>query len=258
MISMIGSFIIGVASLFGVADNTDLHTSHQSDGVQVVNSDFNNWFQDGNVWYPDQNLTPEYYKWDSGNKGADSFGTHNLTVPETEFVVSGKAAKLMSKSIFGVFAAGSIYTGQFLKRKGMGAELSMGIPFSSKPKSFKGYYCYKPGTIDKSDDAHSYLNGVTDTCSIYCILTDWDEPFIADTHEGKFVDIDTDPGIIAVARIYSGETNQNYEEFDIPFQYRNLRTPTHILIVGAASKYGNYFTGSTDSVLYLDQFSLSY
>ena len=140
----------------------------------------------------------------------------------------------------------------------MGAELSMGIPFSDKPRAFKGYFCYQPGTIDKTDNEHNYLTGVTDTCSVYAILTDWDEPFVADTHEGKFVDIDTDPGIIAVAQLTSGETNRKYVEFNLQFKYRNNRTPKYILIVGAASKYGNYFTGSTDSVLYLDQFELVY
>ena len=253
------SFIVGLISLVGGPATASSQEQQQANGPQVVNSDFNSWFQDGNVWYPDLNLTPEYYFWDSGNKGADSFGTHNLTVPETEFVVSGKAAKLMSKDIFGIFAAGSIYTGKFLKRKGMGAEISMGIPFAAKPTGFKGYYCYKPGTIDKTDDAHSYLSGVTDTCSIYAILTTWDAPFIADTHEGKFVDISTNPGIIAVAQLASGITSQEYIEFNLPFTYRSTTTtPTYILIVAAASKYGDYFTGSTTSVLYVDQFSLTY
>ena len=32
--------------------------------------------------------------------------------------------------------------------------------------------------------------------------------------------------------------------------------PTYILIVASASKYGDYFTGSTSSVLLLDEFEL--
>lgn len=258
MISIIPILLLTYFGFCTGMENAEYNSPRQTNEAQVVNSDFNDWYQDGNVWYPDLNLTPQYYFWDSGNKGADSFGTHNLTQPETQFVVSGKAAKLRSKSIFGVFAAGSIYTGKFLQRKGMGVEISMGIPFSSKPTGFKGYYCYKPGTINKTDDAHSYLNGITDSCSIYAILTDWDEPFIANTHEGKFVDTNSTPGIIAVAEITSGETNKNYIEFNIPFNYLNNNTPKYILIVGSASKYAHYFTGSTNSILYLDQFELTY
>ncbi len=258
MLQIIISILLALGLTIAQSD-TNNEVQQESGGPQVVNSDFNSWFQDGRVWYPDLNLTPEYYFWDSGNKGADSFGTHNLTVPETEFVVSGKAAKLMSKSIFGIFAAGSIYTGKFLKRQGMGANISMGVPFQGKPTGFKGYYCYKPGTIDKTDDAHTYLSGVTDTCNIYAILTEWDEPFIANTHQGKFVDLNTNLGILAIAQVSSGETNNGYVEFNIPFSYRSLSVnPTYILIVAAASKYGNYFTGSTESVLYVDQFSLTY
>ena len=255
------SFFIGLLTILGIpaAPATTDVPANTADGEQVVNSDFNSWFQDGVVWYPDLNLTPQYYFWDSGNKGVCSFGNNNVVTPETEFVVSGKAARLASRTIFGIFAAGSVYTGKFLRKKGMGAEISMGIPFTDKPKRFKGYYCYQPGTINKTDNDHSYLKGVTDTCSIYCILTDWDEPFIANTRQGKFVDINSNPGIIAVAQLSSGTSGTSYIEFDIPFEYRSTtRTPKYLLIVGNASKYGNFFTGSNKSVLYLDQFSLVY
>ncbi len=260
MFLFIAPFFLGMFNFILTPDESCIPLTEQTaQNEQVANSDFDNWFQNGDVWYPDYNLTPEYYFWDSGNKGADSFGDHNLTTPETSFVVSGKAARLESRSIFDIFAAGSIYTGKFLERKGMGADISMGIPFSAKPTAFKGYYCYKPGTINKTDDSHSYLNGVTDTCNIYAILTDWDAPFIANTHEGKFVNLDSDPGIIAIAQISSGTSSNEYIEFNIPFEYKNrTRTPKYILIVGAASKYGNYFTGSTSSILFLDQFSLDY
>ena len=173
-------------------------------------------------------------------------------------MVSGKAAKLTSSSIFGIFAAASIYTGQFLDREGMGANISFGIPFTAKPETFNGYYYYQPGTIDHSDDAHSYLKGQTDQCTIYAILTDWEQPFIANTHEGKFIDIATDPGIIAVAELSSSNTNTGYVPFNLKFNYRNTNTPKYIVIVASASKWGNFFTGSTDSVLYVDQFSLGY
>lgn len=50
-----------------------------------------------------------------------------------------------------------------------------------------------------------------------------------------------------------------YEKFSIDLLYRDLtRKPTYILIVCSASKYGDYFTGSTSSVLLLDEFDLIY
>jgi hypothetical protein len=44
----------------------------------------------------------------------------------------------------------------------------------------------------------------------------------------------------------------------MPLVYRNGRTPKYIVIVGAASRYGDYFTGGKGSVLKLDEFELIY
>ena len=42
-------------------------------------------------------------------------------------------------------------------------------------------------------------------------------------------------------------------------EYRDrTRTPKYIVIVAAASKYGDYFTGGVGSTLYLDEFSFVY
>lgn len=50
-----------------------------------------------------------------------------------------------------------------------------------------------------------------------------------------------------------------YEKFTIDIQYRDLtRKPTYIVIVATSSKYGDYFAGSTTSVLLLDEFELSF
>ena len=50
-----------------------------------------------------------------------------------------------------------------------------------------------------------------------------------------------------------------WQEFTIDLKYRDLtRSPKYIIIVASASKYGDYFTGSTSSVMYVDDFSLSY
>ncbi len=48
-----------------------------------------------------------------------------------------------------------------------------------------------------------------------------------------------------------------YEPFTIELEWRNMeRKPTCIVIVATSSKYGDYFTGSTESVLLLDEFEL--
>ena len=50
-----------------------------------------------------------------------------------------------------------------------------------------------------------------------------------------------------------------YEQFEIEIEYRSTAIiPTYIMVTCASSKYGDYFTGSTSSVLYVDQLSLDY
>jgi hypothetical protein len=83
--------------------------------LQIKNSAFEEWFKDGKTWYPNKDLSNENYWWDSGNKGTNTIGEKNPTSPEESVVVSGKAVKLASTTVIGVFAAGSIYTGKYVK-----------------------------------------------------------------------------------------------------------------------------------------------
>lgn len=47
-----------------------------------------------------------------------------------------------------------------------------------------------------------------------------------------------------------------YEPFHLDITYRNERTPKYITIVCSSSNMGDYFTGGSGSVLYLDEFKL--
>lgn len=78
------------------------------------------------------------------------------------------------------------------------------------------------------------------------------------TNEGVFVDRTwNNEKMVAYGELVSGETIKDYTSFTIPLQYRDYSTkPTYILIVASASKYGDYFTGSTSSVLLLDECEL--
>ena len=75
--------------------------------------------KEGKSWFPNSNLDPENYFWDTGNKGSKAVGEANPTSPETADVIRGKAARMESKTVAGVFAAGSFYTGAFNKVEGL-------------------------------------------------------------------------------------------------------------------------------------------
>jgi hypothetical protein len=227
--------------------------------TQLDNSSFDNWYRDGVTWYPNIDLTSAHYIWDSGNKGENSLGEKNPTCPEESIVVKGKAAKLQSLSIVSVFAAGNLFTGHYVSTTGLSAKLSFGIPFTSRPQGLHGYYNYQPGKVDKTDSPYESYKGTTDTCQIYALLTDWAEPFIANSATKTFIDYYNDPNIIARCQLLDGSNTGGYKEFNLTFNYvSTTRIPKYILVVATSSHKGDYFTGSTQSILYVDEFSLVY
>ncbi|RHO74214.1 hypothetical protein DW083_03895 [Parabacteroides sp. AF48-14] len=264
-----GTFLLTFTHLKpGSTYEYELTVDGKTDGVQtfttetidpVPNLSFDDWYKDGKSWYANKDLTEAYYFWDSGNKGSNSVGEANPTSPETNDVVKGKAARLESKTVAGVFAAGSLYTGTFGKVEGLsGASLNFGRPYTSRPSALKGYYKYNAGTIDKAKAPYEALKGLKDSCHIYVGLFAWDKPFPVSTSDGVFVDRTwNNETMVAYGELVSGETVRDYTVFTIPLKYRNYSTkPTYILIVASASKYGDYFTGSTSSVLLLDECEL--
>ena len=125
----------------------------------------------------------------------------------------------------------------------------------------RGYYKYNCGIIDKSRGPYDHLIGVPDTARIYVALfSDWTTPFPLNTNTGHLVDLTWEnESLLAFAEICQGSTVKDYTEFRIDLEYRDQFTkPTYILIVAAASRYGDYFTGSTSSVLLVDELELIY
>lgn len=244
----------------GVAEEVKQFTT---EAIQTVpNLSLDDWYKDGKSWYPNINLDPENYFWDTGNKGSNAVGEANPTSPETADVIRGKAARMESKTVAGVFAAGSFYTGTFNKVEGLnGASLYFGRPFTGRPTALAGYYKYNCGTIDKAKDPYKDLIGRPDTANIYMALfSGWTAPFLVNTNEGTFVDLTwNNDNLLAFGEIRQGQTVKDYTRFRIDLQYRDETTkPTYILIVASASVFGDYFTGSTSSVLLVDELELIY
>lgn len=207
----------------------------------------------------------------------------------------GKSAKLTSMykglGSMGKFAAGNIYTGHYCETimdiwaGKFGARLRFGHEFTSRPTQLKGVYKYTRGTtIDYgSGEYKSKLESTGgDLCSVYIALTDNDglkdntsmEPAAfeidnnLDTDQpGNFkykntIDFSkTNQHIIAYGELSEVEAKgaADWTPFTIDLKYRDLtRKPKYIIVVASASKYGDFFTGSTKSVMYIDNFELVY
>lgn len=265
------------------------------DATELYNGNFDNWYQAGKVWYAvaEADYNNGNVFWDSGNTGTSTM-SKNPTSPEEGVVHTsgGKSAKLQSQFVgflgIGKFAAGNIYTGNYCETfmSPMGARIRFGKEFTSRPTKLQGWYKYTRGTtIDEDNDANytEILNQAGgDLCSIYIALTDNEGLAADDVAPAAAFEIDNrlsadepqnfkyknaidfstnNPHIIAYGTITEEEAKgaTDWTQFTIDLEYRDLtRKPKYIIIVASASKYGDYFTGSTGSLMYVDDFSLVY
>lgn len=245
--------------------------------IVLHNGNFDLWTQLDKTWYPgsSEEAGNTTCFWNTSNPGTSQglaaiAGVKNPTTGVSDFVhTSGKdkyAAKLMSTDQASVFAAASLYTGNFLglEISSMSANMEFGKPFTVRPIALHGFYKYEPHVIDVLDrkpDGVEIVKGVTmDQCAIFIALAKRSFTF-NNKNEDEYIDYANDPDIIAYGELSSGEatSGSGYVEFNIPLKYRNLTDkPTHIIIVCSASKYGDYMTGGKGSTLYLDDFELIY
>lgn len=235
--------------------------------------------------YVSPNNTDDFKQvyWESGNYGGTGTKiTGSITVlaakTEENATSSSKyAAKLTSKyaglGSMGAFSAGSIFIGNPTKVSTGGAELKYGRPHIGFPTHLSGYYKYTPGSINYTNNSKGGTG--TDKAIIYIALST--KPFnLKSLTNGTLIRFDkTSKDIFAYGEIIEGNTVKDYTHFDIPLIYLNnqgSQMPTYpefidkktgapqiyITIVATSSIDGDIFTGSTSSILYVDEFSLDY
>lgn len=252
--------------------------------TQLPNGSFDSWYNDGSTDYAtSEEYLNTYGKsfWDSSNKGTSTgmAAIVGKTNPTTGVNTDdrGMVAELKTHVVAGVLAAASLYTGEFGSTKSdfSGATLTFGQEFPVRPTALTGYFKYAPVAIDNGATnvpSSKLPEGVTsivedqtlDWCSIYIALTT--KKFNVDNSDMSkfpvFSQLGVADGVVAYGELPISEcvsTNGEWKEFNISLEYCDLTTkPTHIIIVCAASKYGDYFTGGEGSVLYLDDFKLVY
>lgn len=237
----------------------------------LPNSGFENWSGDvPKLIYG----SGETMFWDSGNHGSQKV-SRNVTTPDATVRHSGNySAKLSSiyASMLGIgqFAAGNIFIGQYLDTQMDGLAghgvLGLGRPFASRPLALRGYIRYISGNVDKGED--KIANGTQDKGIIYVALTDGEGEefngtrwsFVIKTKESKFFDKNGANVVAYGDKIWEASTEgEGMHEFIIPFEYKSMeRIPNRIMLVAAASQFGDYFQGSTGSVMWLDDLELIY
>ena len=67
------------------------------------------------------------------------------------------------------------------------------------------------------------------------------------------------PDVVAYGELMLNESIGEWTQITIPLNYTTTSVvPTNIVIVCSSSRYGDYFTGSTQSVMWLDDMELLY
>lgn len=274
--------------------NSDIEKHTTESTPSLPNSGFEEWQTISKTIYP--YLVSEY--WATGNVGSTYIGSTNLTSGDNEDTAPNTSgtysAKLESKSILSYFAAGNIFTGTFVKVDIPNGVIAVGRPFTNRPLRLEGYAKYISGevTTHTSDKwgSSKLEEGDMDQGMIYVALGVWsaedygydstgvlegtsDSPIIIDTRaESTFFNKYSDDIVAYGERIFLHDDQDagEWQRFSIELEYRDLvnsdgsttrgrsRVPTHIVIVCSSSRYGDYYTGSTGSTMWLDDFELVY
>ena len=266
--------IIGYAISDAEESLSNVITVTTTDTFELPNAKFEEWSSIKDVYYPYLNEQSAW--WGTGNPASKIAGI-NLTTPHTEDLApgfSGTCAQLWSQKAnvmgIGKFAAGNYFTGSFDRIVGTHGLVAFGRPYTLRPTALRGWVKYNRGVIDnRPSNVSSKIPsiGSPDRGSIYIAIGDWDyttyggtseSPVIVDTRDESTFFNSSNPGIIAYGEILYHDSCDWYQ-FEIPLEYRDFeRQPTHIIIVASGSSYGDYFTGSTQSIMWLDDFELIY
>ncbi len=232
-------------------------------GAQIPESDFENWTKkDDKIWCPSSSLFNAM--WDTGNHATAGMDMDNLTTASSDVRPGSSGTKSaymksMLAAIMGIgkFAAGNLFVGKFVKIDGMGGVVDFGKPFTftARPKAVKFWMKNNCGTINEG----SHTSG-TDLAKIFICLCDRTEPYQVNTNnESTLFDPRTAANVIANGIYESTTSVSEWTEITIPIEYKDNNTkPNFLVFTFSCSGYGDYFTGSTDSYMYVDDIEFVY
>lgn len=262
----------------------------QTDPVSVTtdpeqaleNGGFENWCTVDGIIYPYAEGGTPY--WSTGNKGSK---IANATLTDKSDPRPGSAGKYSADlksqfaNLFGIgkFAAGNLFTGEYVMNAGTNGIITFGRPFTLRPTKLRIWVRYNRGVIDRVKDAPSGTEikvGDNDNGHIYIALGTWSPEEYGKDSQGKQVGTADSPicidtrdvstffradgkDVVGYGEHIFEESVGEWTEITIPIEYRTTSIrPTHLLIVCSASRWGDYFTGSTKSEMWVDDFELLY
>ena len=202
--------------------------------------------------------------WDTGNHATASLVGSQLTVSSTDVRpgstgVNSAYMKSIKAAVMGIgkFAAGNLFVGRFVRVDGMGGIVEFGRPFdfTARPKAIRFWMKNNEGTINEGN----HTSG-SDLAKVYCCLTDRNFTVNTNDESTLFTPTVETEGILGSAVWQTEESHGEWTLIEVPFTYRDNMTtkPTTLVLTFTCSGYGDYFTGSTNSWMYVDDVEFVY
>ncbi len=279
--------------LFGEETVNGIARTTTDDGTQIPNSDYEQWSKDSSIskdaLIPSPSTVGQW--WDTGNHGSATLGvnvTSNVNDPRPGSAGT-TAAKLQSQKVqmlgIGKFAAGNLFVGRYLGTNGTNGVIAFSKPFdfTYRPKKLRFWYKGNTGVIDNADGSSGKNKGDSDISTVYLCLCATTGPHITNTADAGTFFASTDRTIKYCTNFTGDKGNTNdaeghvigaavwekdnsyqqseWKQFEVDVEYYpeyEGERPAYLLLIASASKYGDYFTGSTQSVMYLDDLEIVY
>ncbi len=246
----------------------------------------------GPCWYPFSSVQDMF--WATGNPGGTSLGEKfNLTYPvykseNPENVPSDSTSEtsafMGSQNVLNVkFAAGNLFVGHYGETLGTNAKIYFGrlVEQDIKPVALRFKLKYSRGGINYVNSKGAsvgteyhigskqikVLGGEPDVAKVFFCLTDWTEPHcVYSADETTFFDPRTAAGVNGLGYFDSKDNPEmivehttEWHTMTLPIEYINPGiVPSCLVLTFTCSGYGDYFTGSSESWMFVDDIELLY
>ena len=248
-------------------------------GYQLPYSDFGTWHQEtisgfitiGKVKCDDMPGSDHQKIWDCGNPAYATSGSSNWPTKKVTLPDGTSAAELTTRSILGIIASGNLFTGRIERKMSLtqllgftskdGKDLiKWGVPFEARPIGFRVKFKY---------------TGLTDSCTIMSILennTGGVRRFVGVAWYSATTDNDkTKEGVVSISepdknglrtletRFIYGKPHANADPMPKgAVQGAGNEQITHVNVVFASSRKGDYFKGKKNAQLIVKDFEFVY
>lgn len=248
---------------------SNIPTSFHFENVRLIANKYQEFYETENG---------EELKWASGNEGfkfaVGSAETDEYPTVQYADGKVGKCVKLETRSTGSLgamvkmpIAAGNLFIGSFDMLNAIKDPLGatrFGTPFYNRPVRLTGYYKYKAG--EKFYENGEYTSK-KDIFNIYAFF--YEKTNDVQTLDGNLPKMNYQhPNMVALALISNPHETDEWERFDIPFDYdrygktideAKLKNGEYnIGITFASSKDGDIFEGAPGSTLLIDEVELIY